>query len=138
MGGVPVRIKPTLPSPSPIHPLEEMFPNKGLNTIIAWQMLEAQGSQVCQAILLSRADSAEIAATRAVQTRRVSAPLPPSKGEVTNMQAKKKKTKKKIKVQDLEPCEDPNGGMSQDPPKDTKWVLKHLQLGQRPDGGDKI
>jgi hypothetical protein len=63
---------------------------------------------------------------------------PPSKGEVTNMQAKKKKTKKKIKVQDVEPREDPKGGMSQDSPKDTKWILKHLQLGQRPDGRDKI
>ena len=46
------------------------------------------------------------------------------------MQAKKKKTKKKIKVQDLEPREDPKGGMSQGPRKDTKWILKHLQLGQ--------
>jgi hypothetical protein len=62
----------------------------------------------------------------------------PSKGEVTNMQAKKKKTKKKIKVQDLEPREDPKGGMSQGPPKDTKWILKQLQLAQDPGGGDKI
>ena len=54
------------------------------------------------------------------------------------MQPKKKKTKKKIKVQDLEPREDPKGGMSQSPPKDTKWILKHLQLGQRPGGDDKI
>jgi len=62
----------------------------------------------------------------------------PSKEEATSMQPKKKKTKKKIKVQDLEPREDPKGGMSQSPPKDTKWILKHLQLGQRPGGDDKI
>ena len=54
------------------------------------------------------------------------------------MQPKKKRTKKKIKVQDLEPREDPKGGMSQSPPKDAKWILKHLQLGQRPGGDDKI
>ena len=52
------------------------------------------------------------------------------------MQPKKKKTKEKTKVQDLEPREDPKGGKG--PPKDTKWILKHLQLGQRPGGDDKI
>jgi hypothetical protein len=62
----------------------------------------------------------------------------PSKGEVTNMPRKKKKTKKKIKVQDLEPREDPKGGMSQGPLKDPKLILKYLQLGQRPGGSDKI
>jgi hypothetical protein len=57
---------------------------------------------------------------------------------VTNMQAKKKKTKKKIKVQDLEPREDPKAGVSQGPPKDTRWILKQLQLAQDAGGGDKI
>ena len=54
------------------------------------------------------------------------------------MQAKKKKIKKKIKVQDMEPREDPKGGTSRDAPKDTKWLLKQLQLAQNPGGGDKI
>ena len=48
------------------------------------------------------------------------------------MRANKKKTKKKIKIQDLEPRENPNGGMPQGPPKDTKWILKQLQLAQDP------
>lgn len=53
------------------------------------------------------------------------------------VQHKKKRTKKKVKVQDLKPREDVKGGMPQNPPKDLKWILKHLQLGQGPGGSDK-
>jgi len=53
------------------------------------------------------------------------------------VQAKKKKTKKRVKVDDLKPARDPKGGMPQSPPRDVKWILKHLQLGQRPGGGGK-
>jgi len=48
------------------------------------------------------------------------------------MQGKKKKTKKRIKVDDLNPAKDPKGGMTRGPPRDLKWLLKHLQLGQEP------
>ena len=51
------------------------------------------------------------------------------------MQDKKKKTKKGVKVDDLKPARDPNGGMPQGPLQDPKWILKHLQLGQGPGGG---
>jgi hypothetical protein len=61
----------------------------------------------------------------------------PAKGEVTNMQDKQKKAKKRVKVDDLKPAKDPKGGMPQGPPQDLKWFLKHLQLGQGPGGGDK-
>jgi hypothetical protein len=50
---------------------------------------------------------------------------------------KKKRTKKKVKVDDLKPSKDPKGGMLQGPPHDLKWLLKHLQVGQGPGGGDK-
>ena len=52
------------------------------------------------------------------------------------MPGKKKKTKKRIKVDDLEPAKDPKGGMTRDPPRDVNWVLKHLQLGQEPSHTD--
>jgi hypothetical protein len=52
------------------------------------------------------------------------------------MQGKKKKTKKRIKVDDLKPAKDPKGGMTRDPPRDLKWLLKHLQLGQEPSQTD--
>jgi hypothetical protein len=61
----------------------------------------------------------------------------PGKGEVTNMQDKKKKTKKGFKVDDLKPAKDPKGGMLQGSPQDLKWLLKHLQLGQGSGGGGK-
>jgi len=61
----------------------------------------------------------------------------PSKGQVTNMRGKKKKTKKGFKVDDLKPARDPKGGTPQSPPRDLKWILKHLQLGQGPGGGGK-
>ena len=49
------------------------------------------------------------------------------------MQDKKKKTKKVLKVDDLEPAKDPKGGgMPQGFPQDVKSLLKHLQLGQVP------
>ncbi len=53
------------------------------------------------------------------------------------MQDKKKRTKKGVKVHDLEPAKDPKGGMFQGRPQDLKWLLKHLQLGQGPGGGGK-
>jgi hypothetical protein len=57
----------------------------------------------------------------------------PSKGQVTNMQDKKRKTKKGVKVDDLKPAKDPKGGgMPQGFPPDLKSLLKHLQLGQGP------
>jgi len=61
----------------------------------------------------------------------------PNKGEVTNMRGKQKKTKKRVKVDDLKPAKDPKGGMPQGPPQDLKWLLKHLQLGQRRPGGGR-
>ena len=51
------------------------------------------------------------------------------------MRHKKKKTKKQIRIQDLKPRKDAKGGMPKSPPHDTKWILKHLQLGQGPGGG---
>jgi len=55
------------------------------------------------------------------------------KGRVKNMQDKKKKTKKAVKVGDLKPAKDPKGGgMPQGFPQDVKSLLKHLQLGQGP------
>jgi hypothetical protein len=57
----------------------------------------------------------------------------PSKGKVTSMRDKKKKTKKAVKVGDLKPAKDPKGGgMPQGFPQDPKSLLKHLQLGQGP------
>jgi hypothetical protein len=50
------------------------------------------------------------------------------------MQGKQKKPKKRLKVYDLKPAKDPKGGIPQGPPHDIKWLLKHLQLGQRPPG----
>jgi hypothetical protein len=61
----------------------------------------------------------------------------PSKREVRNMQGKKKKTKKGVKVDDLKPAKNPKGGMLHSPPHDVKWILKHLQLGQNPGSGGK-
>ena len=52
------------------------------------------------------------------------------------MPGKKKKTKKRIKVDDLRPAKDPKGGMTRGPPHDLKWLLKHLQLGQEPSQAD--
>ncbi len=52
------------------------------------------------------------------------------------MQGKQKKTKKRVKVEDLKPTKDPKGGMTQGPPRDLKWLLKHLQLGQEPSQTD--
>jgi hypothetical protein len=52
------------------------------------------------------------------------------------MQGKQKKTKKRVKVEDLKPAKDPKGGMTQGPPRDLKWLLKHLQLGQEPSQTD--
>jgi hypothetical protein len=52
------------------------------------------------------------------------------------MPGKKKKTKKRIKVDDLKPAKDPKGGTTPGPPRDLKWVLKHLQLGQEPSQTD--
>jgi hypothetical protein len=55
------------------------------------------------------------------------------KGQVTNMQDKKKRTKKAVKVGDLKPAKDPKGGgMPQGSPQDVKSLLKLLQLGQGP------
>jgi hypothetical protein len=49
------------------------------------------------------------------------------------MQDKKKKTKIRVKVDDLKPAKDPKGGsMSQGSPQDLKSLLRHLQLGQGP------
>jgi hypothetical protein len=49
------------------------------------------------------------------------------------MQEKKKKTKKTVKVGDLQPVKDPKGGgMPQGFPRDVKSLLKHLQVGQGP------
>jgi hypothetical protein len=57
----------------------------------------------------------------------------PSKGKVTSMQDKKKKTKKAVKVYDLKPAKEPKGGgMPQGSPQDLKSLLRHLQLGQGP------
>ena len=53
------------------------------------------------------------------------------------MRGKQKKTKKRVKVDDLKPAKDPKGGMLQGPPQDLKWLLKHLQLGQRRPGGGR-
>jgi hypothetical protein len=52
------------------------------------------------------------------------------------MPGKRKKTKKRIKVDDLNPARDPKGGMTRGPPHDVTWVLKHLQLGQEPSQPD--
>ena len=57
-----------------------------------------------------------------------------SEGEVTNVRRKKKKTNKRVKVDDLKPAKDPKGGMPQGPSENVKWILGHLQLGQRPPG----
>ena len=47
------------------------------------------------------------------------------------MQDKKKKTKIRVKVDDLKPAKDPKGGgMPQGSPQDIKSLLKHLQLAQ--------
>jgi hypothetical protein len=57
----------------------------------------------------------------------------PSKGQVTNVQDKKKKTKKPVKIGDLKPAKDPKGGgMPRGFPQDVKSLLRHLQLGQGP------
>jgi hypothetical protein len=48
------------------------------------------------------------------------------------MQGKEKKTKKRVKIDDLKPAKDPKGGMSRGPSRDLKWLLRHLQLGQDP------
>ena len=48
------------------------------------------------------------------------------------MQGKQKKTKKRIKVDDLKPAKDPKGGTSRGPSRDLKWLLRHLKLGQEP------
>jgi hypothetical protein len=52
------------------------------------------------------------------------------------MQGKRKKTKKRVKVDDLKPAKDPRGGTSRGPPHDLKWLLRHLQLGQEPGHAD--
>ena len=52
------------------------------------------------------------------------------------MLGKKKRTRKRIKVDDLNPAKDPKGGMTRGPPHDLKWLLKHLQLGQEPSQTD--
>jgi hypothetical protein len=51
------------------------------------------------------------------------------------MQDKKKRTKKEVKVDDLNPAKDPKGGMLKGPPQDLKWLWKHLQVGLGPSGG---
>ena len=67
-----------------------------------------------------------ILATKNKQTNRKQS----SKGQVTNVEDKKKKTRKAVKVGDLKPAKDPKGGgMPQDSPQDVKSLLKHLQLG---------
>jgi hypothetical protein len=81
----------------------------------------------------SRDEKLFILATKNKQTNHKQ----PSKGQVTNMQDKKKKTKKGVKVDDLKPARDPKGGMPQGSLEDPKWILKHLQLGQGPGGGGK-
>ena len=49
------------------------------------------------------------------------------------MEDKKKKTKIRVKVDDLKPAKDPKGGgMPQGSPKDIESLLKHIQLGQGP------
>ncbi len=53
------------------------------------------------------------------------------------MRGKQKKTKKRVKVDDLKPAKDPKGGMHQGPSENVKWILSHLQLGQRPPGGGR-
>jgi hypothetical protein len=53
------------------------------------------------------------------------------------MRHKKKKTKKRVKVDDLKPAKDPKGGMAEGSPQNLKWILKHLQLGQDPGGSGK-
>ena len=51
------------------------------------------------------------------------------------MRRKKKKTKERVKVDDLKPAKDPKGGgMPQGPSENVEWILKHLQLGERPPG----
>ena len=50
------------------------------------------------------------------------------------MRRKKKKTKKMVKVDDLKPAKDPKGGRPQGPSENVEWILKHLQLGERPPG----
>jgi hypothetical protein len=57
-----------------------------------------------------------------------------SEGEVTNVRRKKKKTKKRVKLDDLEPAKDPKGGMPEGRSENVKLILKYLQLGQRPPG----
>jgi len=47
---------------------------------------------------------------------------------------KKKRTQKQIKLNDLKPAKDPKGGMLKGSPE---WILKHLQLGQRPGSDGK-
>ena len=55
------------------------------------------------------------------------------------MQDRKKKTKKAVKVGDLKPAKDPEGGgLPQGSPQDLKSLLRHLQLGQGPAGSGKI
>ena len=53
---------------------------------------------------------------------------------MTNVRRKKKESKKRVKVDDLKPTKDPKGGMPQGASENVKWILKHLQLGQRPPG----
>jgi hypothetical protein len=48
------------------------------------------------------------------------------------MRAKKKKTKKEVKVDDLKPSKDPKSGMPQSPPHDLNWILQHLEIGVSP------
>ena len=53
--------------------------------------------------------------------------------DILNMQDKKKKTKKGVKIDDLKPAKDPKGGgMPQGSLQDIKSLLKHLQLAQGP------
>jgi hypothetical protein len=53
------------------------------------------------------------------------------------MRHKKKKTKKRVKVDDLKPAKDPKGGMPEGSAQNLKWILKHLQLGQGAGGSGK-
>ena len=48
------------------------------------------------------------------------------------MSGKQKKTKKRVKIDDLKPAKDPKGGTSRGPTRDLEWLLRHLQLGQEP------
>ena len=58
----------------------------------------------------------------------------PSEGEVTKRAAQEKENQEMVKVDDLKPAKDPKGGMPQGPSENVEWILKHLQLGERPPG----